>query len=825
MISFKKLLLLGFILVASPAEARDWYFSFSTGGNITAASSNSNACTLASPCVDFWGKGLSAQNALAAGDNVYYDAGDTWPEASNQSRIEVFSSGTASSRIKFLPYGSGSPTLKGTTDVTGWTLCSSGCPANTYQKTGVTTDPFRLYTVTQGTDKALGRYAFRSNGGSLLDGQPGSNTTLTQASLPEGHFFFDAQADIMYVRLWGQVDPSTTTVGLPQLRATGPAGDGGQGLFAISPLNANFGKYITIEGFTITGANGMGLTFSGQGFGYVKNTTVIGAGRDGVDVYHGQGNGFATDVIFDGVTVTYSAASGSGAGQGFTTYALRTLWYNCVAHHNFMAGFDFLSGFDASSDASFSACKNCTAYDNGLWGSPRGFDPNYYIDGPTNIVIKDSVCYHAGVNPVTTAAGVQQINNRHCIKIGSEHPSTDAVTDIHIINNLIHTSINDPIRTANIPNTVDNITRVNIINNTVIAYRGSSGSFRRIYNLADTASTADGIVMRNNIFYARGSYYVDDFATTDARIDADYNLYWTQGGTTSSNIYHTNVNGGGSALTFSAWKTATGEDANSVMADPQFITDTEGSYNARLKQTAAGQATTSSAVNAGMENAWTCPSWVYSQWPTYFPECASGQQPIQGSTRSDGVADDVATNIDIGYHYAAVDSGSPITQGSLTSVSFSHSSSLTATNGTETISFTLGDNAWPSDGKLLALFDTDFTFNSGGTTTASCTSGCDGSLAFSSAAGLVTLTRSGGTSTSASTACTVTLSNVRTPNTAQTVDSHTLQTTTSASDTLDSITGVSGATFSDPPATPATGSARVVTGSFKASGTFKVELK
>ena len=191
------------LLLSVPANAATTrYFSFDTGGNITAASSNSNDCSsISTPCIDFWGKNLQAANALQPGDIIYYDAGDTWPEASNQARIEVFSNGTSVANVRFLPYGPQTagtisydrnrdgvldvvnvgPVLRGSTDITGWTLCTSGCASNVYYKTPVATwsDGQNLLIVTQGTiaagnAKGLSRYGFTNASGTIRAGVVGA---------------------------------------------------------------------------------------------------------------------------------------------------------------------------------------------------------------------------------------------------------------------------------------------------------------------------------------------------------------------------------------------------------------------------------------------------------------------------------------------------------------------------------------------------------------------------------------------------------------------------------------------------------------------------
>ena len=116
----------------------------------------------------------------------------------------------------------------------------------------------------------------------------------------------------------------------------------------------------------------------------------------------------------------------------------------------------------------------------------------------------------------------------------------------------------------------------------------------------------------------------------------------------------------------------------------------------------------------------------------------------------------------MGFHYPTPTPSGP---GTLTSANVEPATLVTSEVGTMTVTFT-NDHSWDSDGKLKIVMPNnlgDWTFNSGGSSVATCTVGCDGSLAFSSSSQTITITRSGGTATAASTAMTITITKIQNP--------------------------------------------------------------
>lgn len=805
--------LFGILALCNSAFAADIYFSNSAGGNITVAGNNANPCTLISPCNDLKGTTYDNANAISAGTTIWLDAGDDW--TGSTAELRIISNGTASQYIKLKGYGaSGKATLKGTTTyASGWTDTGVN---NTWYIGGISWTESHIYIVMQNNTESLGKWG-SGYGNTLNTSCPGSaftNVANNTSCMPEGHFWFDASADRVYVHLWRNENPNTIgTVSLPTF-ATGPSSNDLRGLICTGCENGSYGDYIEIdmEKIEIVGAPGVGISFGGAFNKLVDTDTtdvdIAGTGKDGILHYYGQVSGEnANDNIVDGIKVTYGASAGSGHGQSWTTYAPRTLWVNSACSNSWMACTDHLQGFDTPSDTVNSAIKNFTYQSCGQWGDRDGFDSCMYFDGGHDIVAKDFTID----NTLTGTLGNGNNNPRGGVRFGSEHPTTDPVINISLVNGLIKTSHDKAIQFQNIPSSTSNMKGIQIVHVTAIANRASctACTFEQTLGITNVSSDADSLKIYNSILYGSSNSPINNWMTSDAKYDFDYIGYYRVGGNTT--IYRDSNTG--TNWNLAAWRTASGEDANSFYGNPYFVVDTEGSYDVHLQRTATGHANNSPAIDAGQVNVWSCPSFLYSQWPQYFPECAPGQQPIQGTTRTDSVADNMSVAPDLGYHYPIPTSLGP---GTFTSASMVHSSSYTSTNGTLTVGAT-NQTAWPATGKIILTVDQDYEFNSGGTTAASCSSGCNGTLTINSiSSNTVTMTRGGGaTETAASTAMTIVLTNVQSPDTPQTTNTVTLQTEQSDGTIIDTKADIEGQTFSAPSLST---TIRITGGNFTLSG-------
>lgn len=103
----RKLITVIMILVCGHAFAADYYFSSSTGNDV------SGAGTLLSP----WASLTKAQTVATTGNRLYFKRGDTWV-----GTITMQGSGTSGTRVLLSAYGTGArPIITGFSNITSWT--------------------------------------------------------------------------------------------------------------------------------------------------------------------------------------------------------------------------------------------------------------------------------------------------------------------------------------------------------------------------------------------------------------------------------------------------------------------------------------------------------------------------------------------------------------------------------------------------------------------------------------------------------------------------------------------------------------------------------
>lgn len=793
----KKLVLtLTLLLFATTGHTASYYFSSSTGSNSTGDGSIGN------PYHDFRGTTLDNDGALACGDHIKLKRGDTWTGSEAEIIIASGTTACSGNPIYVEAYGSGAnPILYGASVTSsGWSLssskssvtvdsatdtitlssnnfhdgdqvkfsatsmpggltsgttyyvtnCGSGATCGSSFKLATThanalntsvinitsngtsvqayTDTYvqstaqsqtHLRSVTQGDDLGLGLWM-------------GLNTTLQEGT-------FKRSGTTLYVRLWGDADPSSANVRIANFAHTEDA-DGSRGLLSSgerSDGNAR-GHYVYSRDIKIVNTNGVGWSASGT-HNKTANLDVVGSGMDGMKPYSDLTGSLENSDYYEdyGSEISYSAANATtgGSGQGWTTYSSYNWNFRTYAHHNFMAGIDWLN-FGPSTRVEETGCLWCVATYNGISRNNPSFDANFYIDGGSKYLMYNWDCMGAG--RLEGAAS----NSRACISFGSEHPVTDPTTDVYLINGKTYEnkwaaqeSDNKPCcGTANSAN----ITNVWIAYVTAVAYRGGTTSYVMNFGDADT-TIAHGYHIFNSIFYPENSSTINFAKTSHDFLDADYNQYYRQGG--SDVTYHF----GGSSRTLAQWQSLSSEDAHSNFGDPLFVNDTEGSYDFTLQPG-------SPAIDRGTPNSWTIPSWIPQVIRDYL-----GTYGIRGSTLASGVEDNYATAPDAGYH-----NDYPW----LLSTNVEPASLLTDASGNVTITFTIPQYLGyiPYNGRIKVTFPAGFTFDQGGTTNVT-TSTISGTFTTTNSGQDVTITRVGDGDSEFPGTYSITISNVKNPST------------------------------------------------------------
>lgn len=733
-----------------------YYFSSSTGvstANGNTAASGGGGPT--KPWKNFWEE-KSGANALSPDDICYFKAGDIW--LGGNSYVNVDSNGTSGHPITMTRYGTGAdPIFCQGSIQSGWTYTGAN---NIYKKAGLFSD---ASVIGVDSDIALFR------------------CYTAVASLQAGTFKYNSDG-FMYIRLWDNTDPATHTIYVPGSYQA----DQARGVVRGSSTR---GKFINFVSLKVIHSNGIGFSTS-QSDSQFQDCTAIGCGREGF-----MFNTYVTTSEYADRSRAYRCvasycAAGSGAydaygsGQAYTTYAPYTWWINCTSHHNACAGFDFLhysvSGI-VRSDVRYSGMVYCISHDNG-WAPTNASmqDPAIYVDGAHDILVYGCVAYNSGT-------GFQASRNANNVMVSSEHQDCP-VYNVHIVNNLIYNAATgyglvlqnggDYPAYNNAPATYGNT----VVNNTVIKDSNGYGGCFRTVGLGSTVKT----IVKNNLFYRKsGSSPILMWfgASNDSTVlDMDYNCFADPN---KSQIASTTDSAN---KTLAQWQSDRGLDAHSIYTtNPQLIDNSFTAMNARLSLSPA-----SPCIGAGTTSApWTPPQWVIDAG------VLADNGAVVGSTRVDGVSD--TGTFDIGYHYY-----SPTPNGSLTSTNIQPATLYLATTNTVTVSFTTA-TAWPSTGKVEIALPTTlgggFSFNSTGASVATFTVGGSGSLAFTNTGAVATLTRSGGSDIAASTAVTLTITNVLNPPQTGATGAYQIRTTDSAGTSIDIDTNVSSDQIIAPPAT------------------------
>ena len=348
-------------------------------------------------------------------------------------------------------------------------------------------------------------------------------------------------------------------------QSNGFIGTNTQGLFNIGAASGV--NYLTIEGFTIqnykvsTAAKvplGVLIVGSGTGINFLNNTVKniqTTAGK--------RGNAYGIGVF--GISATPLSVNVSGnTVTGCLTGESETTTYNGnvqnfvvsnnTIYNNDNIGMDAI-GFEGVGPTGYDQAKNGDVYGNLIYNNSAFKNPGegnqydedgLYCDGCTEVTFERNTLYGNDLN----------------IEAASEY-SGKVSSNVIIRNNLVYAANSCGISVGGYAKSgTGGSTNITIVNNSLYdndTQKTGSGEFQIQYR-------ATGIVFENNIVYAGAQgLFLHGFASGSG-VTANYNDYYTTSATITFEL------NGKTYTSFTSYQSGTGQDKNSVFANPDYLT-------------------------------------------------------------------------------------------------------------------------------------------------------------------------------------------------------------------------------------------------------------
>jgi len=251
-----------------------------------------------------------------------------------------------------------------------------------------------------------------------------------------------------------------------------------------------------------------------------------------------------------------------------------------LVHDNDNIGIDNIGFEGVSPDVNFDQARDGWDFQNTIYNITSSSNPVYhgqlgangqYCDGCTRVIIERNLIHDADIP----------------IEIASEH-SGHVSSYVVARNNVIYHALLVGISIGGFSSRVGGTDHVTIVNNTLWAddtHNTGSGELQIQYNATNNT-------IKNNVMYAttQGLMINDFTSSTPSPAVLDFNLYFTTKGATGStwNWQHSFLTG------YSTYQAASGQDAHSPFADPQFLNISSLPPNLDI-------ASTSPAVGAGID--------------------------------------------------------------------------------------------------------------------------------------------------------------------------------------------------------------------------------
>jgi hypothetical protein len=347
--------------------------------------------------------------------------------------------------------------------------------------------------------------------------------------------------------------------------SNGFIGGNTQGLFTIGAASGV--NHLTIEGFTIQDFKtsskaevpaGILIVGSGTGINLLNNTVKniqTTAGKNG----NAYGIGvFGISATPLSVTVSGNTVTGCLTGESETTTFNGNVQdfvvSNNTIYDNDNIGMDAI-GFEGVGPTGYDQAKNGDVYGNLIYNNSAFKNPGegneydedrLYCDGCTGVTFERNTLYGNDLN----------------IEAASE-TSGEVSSNVIIRNNLVYAANSCGISVGGYAKSgTGGSTNITIVNNSLYdndTKKTGSGEFQIQYR-------ATGIVFENNIVYTGAEGLFIYGYVSGSGVTANFNDYYTISSTTTFEL------NGKSYSSFASYQSKTGQDNNSVFANPDYLT-------------------------------------------------------------------------------------------------------------------------------------------------------------------------------------------------------------------------------------------------------------
>lgn len=320
----------------------------------------------------------------------------------------------------------------------------------------------------------------------------------------------------------------------------------------------------------------------------IRNSGCSSCGAHGIAVYGTSASASIHDILIDGNEV-YDCVLGWSESVVVNGNVEDFAITGNIVHDNNNIGIDAI-GFEGEctgcSDAldqardgiiSGNLVYNIDSQGNPAYGSERSAD-GIYVDGGTRIVIERNIVHDSNIG----------------IELASEH-SGKATSEVLVRSNFVYRSHSIGIAIGGYDNHRGSTRDCAIVHNTLYDNDTDHSTGGELLVQYDTRDN----LIENNVIFAnsQNQFIANEWSLNSGNV-VDHNLYFSAGGAAASQWVWKTVPYTG----FAAWKSGTGNDANSTFADPVLVSPAGGDLHLGPGSPAVGAAVALAAAVAGTED-------------------------------------------------------------------------------------------------------------------------------------------------------------------------------------------------------------------------------